>query len=177
MATSSGASAEATLENVINLLDSDGEVDDPHVVSATDSHRDDRTAAQAQRVYQRGGPKAPRRETASVNDAPDGEDLSTVLKVLETPRVNKKEFFIERVWDGSSSKCQGRPNGVQCKTPVLAGSLQPGFEGIFVYYATDPTTGCRSKVKTKTNEFLNVVQSGILIYALARASNCCQLFS
>ena len=45
-------------------------------------------------------------------------------------RLNKKEFYLERVFEGSQAKCHGRVNSAGCRKPVVSGEVQPGFDGI-----------------------------------------------
>ena len=103
-------------------------------VRAEDTHRDDRNTA-AEGSYAAGARARKVHDTIPVNSGGHaGDVMMRVMQVAETPRVNRKEFFLERVFDGSASKCHGKVKGRNCHTPVVSGSVQPGFDGIFVYY-------------------------------------------
>ena len=117
---------------------------DPAEVLASDSHRDDRNAGEGSAV---GVARAPRTATSIGSQGQRDEVMVQVLRVVETPRLNRKEFHMERVFDASESKCKAKIGGVACKTPVSGGALQPGFDGTFVFYKTDTETGVRKKVR------------------------------
>ena len=131
------------------MLDSDDDLGG--VVNERDTHRPDRRARDPRDVERTSNAQG----VQSQVPRPRGEELKQVLQVVETPRLNVKEFHLERVHPTSESKCQGRPVGnKQCATPVLPGTLQPGYQGVYVYYEKDKDTGLKAKVGLNGKEIL-----------------------
>lgn len=138
---SSTAASNGTVENVI-LVDSDEDMGPGE--HERDTHRPDRRAPERPDVQLSKSTEGERLRVPR----PNTEPLERVLQVVETPRLNVQEFHIERVHPASQSKCQGRPGQKRCATPVLPGSLQPGYMGTYVYYQSAAETAAEKAAQT-----------------------------